>query len=71
MQIPPLKSPEMAPQNDLPKTKCLRVIHAVDGQHRRPARGRLVISGRMSDVCAELDRLAALEAREERVERLH
>ncbi|WP_324343508.1 hypothetical protein [Hydrogenophaga sp.] len=25
---------------------------------------RLVISGRMSDVCAELDRLAALEARQ-------
>ena len=26
------------------------------------ARGRIVISGRMADVCAELDRLAALEA---------
>ena len=39
------------------------------GMTRRPqrpvrvvqARGRLVISGRMADVCAELDRLAALE----------
>lgn len=35
-------------------------------RHRRvrvvQSRGRLVISGRMSDVCAELDRLAALEA---------
>ncbi len=34
---------------------------------RRPLRvvrssGRLVISGRMADVCAELDRLAALES---------
>ena len=34
---------------------------------RRPLRvvrssGRIVISGRMADVCAELDRLAALEA---------
>jgi hypothetical protein len=28
----------------------------------RAAPGRLVISGRMADVCAELDRLAALEA---------
>jgi hypothetical protein len=26
------------------------------------ASGRLVISGRMADVCAELDRLAAIEA---------
>jgi len=32
----------------------LRVVRAVD---------RVVISGRMADVCAELDRLAALEAR--------
>jgi hypothetical protein len=29
---------------------------------RTPSGGRLVISGRMADVCAELDRLAALEA---------
>ncbi len=29
---------------------------------RQPATGRLVIAGRMADVCAELDRLAALEA---------
>lgn len=28
----------------------------------RAAPGRLVISGRMADVCAELDRLVALEA---------
>jgi hypothetical protein len=31
----------------------IRIVHAS---------GRLVISGRMADVCAELDRLAALEA---------
>lgn len=37
----------------------LRVIRVVDNQ---PG-GRMVISGRMADVCAELDRLAALEAR--------
>jgi hypothetical protein len=29
---------------------------------RNPSGGRMVISGRMADVCAELDRLAALEA---------
>ncbi|MEJ8809796.1 hypothetical protein WKW77_01865 [Variovorax ureilyticus] len=40
----------------------LRVVRMVDAQqpHRHP--GRVVISGRMADVCAELDRLAALEA---------
>ena len=29
---------------------------------RQPGTGRLVIAGRMADVCAELDRLAASEA---------
>ena len=36
-----------------PRQKPLRVV--------RSAPGRLVISGRMADVCAELERLAALE----------
>ncbi|VTU35090.1 hypothetical protein H4CHR_03566 [Variovorax sp. PBS-H4] len=40
----------------------LRVVRTVDVQHDRPSTGRVVISGRMADVCAELDRLAALEA---------
>ena len=39
----------------------LRVVRVVDSQAARGA-GRMVISGRMADVCAELDRLAALEA---------
>jgi hypothetical protein len=39
----------------------LRVVRTIDArQPRHPA--RVVISGRMADVCAELDRLAALEA---------
>jgi hypothetical protein len=40
----------------------LRVVRVAEDQ--RPARhaaGRMVISGRMADVCAELDRLIALE----------
>jgi hypothetical protein len=38
----------------------LRVLRVADGS---PAgAGRMVISGRMADVCAELDRLAALES---------
>lgn len=42
----------------------LRVVRMVDAhQPGRPA-GRMVISGRMADVCAELDRLVALEAAE-------
>lgn len=40
----------------------LRVVRVMDKDGLRSASGgRLVISGRMADVCAELDRLAALE----------
>ncbi|RYG30510.1 MAG: hypothetical protein EON93_14690 [Burkholderiales bacterium] len=39
----------------------LRVVRVVE-PHDRGA-GRMVISGRMADVCAELDRLAELESR--------
>ena len=41
----------------------LRVVRVMDKDGpRNPSGGRMVISGRMADVCAELDRLAALEA---------
>ena len=39
--------------------RVLRVCDAHDAPHHT---GRMVISGRMADVCAELDRLAAREA---------
>ena len=42
----------------------LRVVRVMDGGHVPASAGRMVISGRMADVCAELDRLAALEARQ-------
>lgn len=42
----------------------LRVVRVIDRQATGSHTGRVVISGRMSDVCAELDRLAALEASE-------
>jgi hypothetical protein len=42
-------------------TRPLRVLRVVEGT-ASPSAGRMVISGRMDDVCAELDRLAALEA---------
>jgi hypothetical protein len=42
--------------------KPLRVFRMVEANQSRSCVGRMVISGRMSDVCAELDRLAAVEA---------
>lgn len=40
----------------------LRVVREVETGQARSSVGRMVISGRMADVCAELDRLAAREA---------
>ncbi len=40
----------------------LRVLRVVETGQARSSVGRMVISGRMADVCAELDRLAAREA---------
>jgi hypothetical protein len=42
--------------------KPLRVLRVVENGQARSSVGRMVISGRMADVCAELDRLAACEA---------
>jgi hypothetical protein len=41
----------------------LRVVRVVDGLQGTRGTGRMVISGRMADVCAELDRLVACEGR--------
>jgi hypothetical protein len=41
--------------------KPLRVVRVVEDGQGRNCVGRMVISGRMADVCAELDRLAARE----------
>ena len=46
----------------------LRVLQVTEAGGRA-ASGRIVISGRMADVCAELDRLAAQEARREALAR--
>lgn len=40
----------------------LRVLRVVENGQARASTGRMVISGRMADVCAELDRLVAREA---------
>lgn len=42
----------------------LRVVRVIDRQGSQRTNNRVVISGRMADVCAELDRLAALETAE-------
>jgi hypothetical protein len=43
-------------------SKPLRVLRVVESGQPRCSVGRMVISGRMADVCAELDRLVAHEA---------
>ena len=40
----------------------LRIVRILDANQAPSQAGRMVISGRMADVCAELDRLAAREA---------
>lgn len=42
--------------------KPLRIVHVLEAGQTQSSVGRMVISGRMADVCAELDRLAAREA---------
>jgi hypothetical protein len=46
-----------------PRSTPLRVVRVLEPSAPRAVAGRMVISGRLADVCAELDRLAALEAR--------
>ncbi len=43
-------------------SRPLRVIRVLDAGHAPANVGRMMISGRMADVCAELDRLVAREA---------
>lgn len=47
-----------AVRSALPSRRPLRVVRVMDGCHAPASAGRMVISGRMADVCAELDRLA-------------
>lgn len=52
-------------------SRPLRVVRMVEGHQSGPKAGRMVISGRMADVCAELDRLVALEAAGAAASRMH
>ncbi len=44
-----------------PIPKPLRVLRVLDADQQPSQIGRIRISGRMADVCAELERLAAFE----------
>jgi hypothetical protein len=65
--LPPQALRAIEPSFTAPATasvahKPLRVTRIVDDATPRHAAGRMVISGNMREVCAELDRLVALEA---------
>lgn len=53
------RRPMSVPRPPLP----LRVVRVMEPTAERSTAGRMVISGRLADVCAELDRMVALEAR--------
>jgi hypothetical protein len=54
--------PAQSRQSTAPaRPRPLRVARVMDEQHSRTSAGRMVISGRMADVCAELDRLVEQE----------
>lgn len=55
--------PRQALQASRPAAPPLRVTRIMDEQRPQASAGRMVISGRMADVCAELDRLVELESR--------
>lgn len=57
---PPQRVAQPAPVQR--SAKPLRVVRVLEPSTPRSVAGRMVISGRLADVCAELDRLAAQEA---------
>ena len=65
-QPAPMPGSRPLPQRSaLPTAVRLRVVRVQESGQARSSVGRMVISGRMADVCAELDRLAALETSRE------
>jgi hypothetical protein len=56
--LPSGRRPALAAVRSRPIQRPLRVVRVMEAGQV----GRMVISGRMADVCAELDRLAACEA---------
>jgi hypothetical protein len=60
---PAVRSVRLPSHPPRPVRPLVRVVRVVDNTPASAGAGRMVISGRMADVCAELDRLAAVEAR--------
>ena len=58
----PVSSIGVARSACAPRPAALRVLRECDAGQAPGEAGRLVISGRMADVCAELDRLVEHEA---------
>lgn len=54
--------PAKAQKKPTNSSPTLRVLRIQDLDQTALSAGRMVISGRMADVCAELDRLVAIEA---------
>ena len=61
--VPAVRAPVRA-RRPLRAVRPVRVVRVLEGCQASAGAGRMVISGRMADVCAELDRLAAIEARQ-------
>jgi hypothetical protein len=60
----PCAQPSHVKSQVIKRQPSLRVVHVHESGQIAAGAGRMVISGRMADVCAELDRLVALEARQ-------
>jgi len=58
---PPTPSRHIERDSVLRRSPTLRVVRNIEAGIPVGSSGRMVISGRMADVCAELDRLAAIE----------
>lgn len=61
-RLPSVPYPQAVRRASAQTTRPLRVLRVMEPNQQRACVGRMVISGRMADVCAELDRLAAREA---------
>ncbi len=59
----PCAMPSHSKAQPAKRQPSLRVVHVHESGQSNAGAGRMVISGRMADVCAELDRLVAMEAR--------
>jgi hypothetical protein len=68
---PSRQSEATAPGAAALPARPLRVVRRVDAHQPGRHPSRMVISGRMADVCAELDRLVALEAATARPHGIH